>query len=263
LPTEINKRPIDISYEVVKELNILNKQNVKLELQTVLEKITTKAKCIIIYGSHSINYNKEVSPSSDIDFMVIYKNDVNQNKVSRELEKELTKRNIYYDYCWFLEDYFLWLIKNNIDLFLFYSIFRNGEVVYSENDFASQVIDKITKVAPLNTFLVTFNHRKNNINNCLKVWARNLSRILFDYICTLFIKNQNLTKWQNLPNNDEIVYRSKELGVIGKETYVTYLRLRIICKVNEDEIDDERIALCKELASLDYFVENKVKGIIS
>lgn len=151
------------------------------------------------------------------------------------------------------------LIEHNIDLFLFYSIFNYGEVVYSENNFASKVIDKIIKTDPLNTFIETFNHRTNNINNCLNVWAKNLSRILFDYICNLFIKNQNLTKWQNLPHNDEIVYKSKELGVIENETYVTYLRLRSICKTSEDEIGVKRIAFCKELSTLNIFVENKVK----
>ena len=263
LPTELNKVLTNLFCEEIKEINVLNKQNVKFELETVLEKIKAKAKCIIIYGSHSTHLDKEVSPASDIDFIVIYKNNINSNKVSLELEKELTKRNIRYDYCWFLEDYFLSILKKNIDLFLFYSIFSHGEIVYSENDFASQVIDKITKTDPLKTFFATINHRTNNINNCLKVWSKNLSRILFDYICTLFIKNQNYTKWQNLPDNDEIVRRAKEIGVIEQETYATYLRLRSICKLNKDEIDDERITLSKELAGLDFFIENIVKEIAS
>lgn len=241
----------------------MSKNIVKFELQTVLSKLIAKTKCIIIYGSHSLNFNKEVSPASDIDFIVIFKNNVNSNKVSLELEKELTQKNIRYDYCWFLEDYFISLLENNIDLFLFYSIFNNGEVIYSENDFALKIIDKIRKTDPLNTFIETFNHRTNNINHCVKIWAKNLSRILFDYICTLFIKNQNITKWQNLPNNDEIVCRSKELGVIEMETYATYLRLRSICKIDEDKIEDERIHLCKELASCDLFIANKVKGIVA
>ena len=92
----------------------MSKNIVKFELQTVLSKIIAKTKCIIIYGSHSLNFNKEVSPASDIDFIVIFKNNVNSNKVSLELEKELTQKDIRYDYCWFLEDYFISLLENNL-----------------------------------------------------------------------------------------------------------------------------------------------------
>ena len=94
MPTEINTITTNLYSGVVKELNTMNEKNVKFELQTVLKKIIAKTRCMIIYGSHSINFNKEVSSASDIDFMLIFKNNVNSNKISLELEKELAKRNI-------------------------------------------------------------------------------------------------------------------------------------------------------------------------
>lgn len=236
--------------------------NIKIELISVLGEITANTKCIIIYGSHSKNAGKEVSPTSDIDFMVIFKNNVNPHIISLKLEKELTKRNIRYDYCWFSEDYFFSLISNNIDLNLFHSIFFNGEILFSEKKFATQVKEHILKSNPTDTFRPTLNHRRNNINNCLKVWARNLSRILFDYICNCFYENQKIENWSNLSANKNIVCRSKELGVITKETYETFLRLASICKKSESEIDTEIITLSRELASLNCIIEDIVKDIL-
>lgn len=229
---------------------------------SVLGEITANTKCIIIYRSHSKNTGKEISPTSDIDFMVIFKNNANAHIISLNLEKELIKRNIRYDYCWFSEEYFLSLISNNIDLYLFYSIFFNGEILFSEKNFVTQVKENILKSNPSDTFRPSLNHRRNNINNCLKVWARNLSRILFDYICYCYYENQKIENWSNLSADKNIVCSSKELGVITKETYETFLRLASICKKSESEIDTETITLSSELARFNCFIEGIVKNII-
>lgn len=227
--------------------------NTTSELHRVLEQIAPQTKCIIIYGSCAGNASSS-SPESDVDFIVVYKDSVNPYTYSVFLGKELANRKVYYDYCWYGERYLLSLIRQGIDLFLFYSIFSQGEVLYSENGFVTQVLDSISQFSPLDTFQSTCSHRNANINNSIRVWARNLSRILFDHISTLYVRSQATADWQNLRIGDELVRKSNDTGLIDTETYRAYFQLRSICKLKIDQIGHQRSSICQQLIRLDLFV---------
>ncbi len=68
----------------------LNVKHAKNELKKIIAPITPYTRCVVIYGSQSKKCKKNSTPESDIDFLIIFKNDVNSNKISLELEEELT-----------------------------------------------------------------------------------------------------------------------------------------------------------------------------
>jgi hypothetical protein len=65
----------------------------KPELIEILKPIKRFTKCIIIYGSHS-DLNGCFTVLSDIDFLLVYKNDVNPYNISVELQKNLDSKLI-------------------------------------------------------------------------------------------------------------------------------------------------------------------------
>ncbi len=168
-----------------------------------------------------------------------------------------------YDYCWFLENYFWLLLNNNVDLFLYYPIFKYGEILYNENDFVSKVLAHIAKCNLSTTFKKTYHQKEVKLNDCVVIWAKNLSRILHDYVCSLFIDQQKITNWHSLPHSDELTDISLSLGIIDKKTFNIYKRLRELSKIKEESFVGRRLDLCAELLEIDSFVNNKINNILT
>lgn len=232
----------------------------KIKLINISNKIEDYAKCVIIYGSRSINLNKKVTSSSDIDFFIIYKNETNPHFISLDIEQELNDENIKYDYCWYLEDYFLKLLEKKIDFYLWRSIFFNGEVIFDDSDFVNNVQNKILETNPGKLFGQTYVHRNQNINNAVKMWARNLSRILFDYIGAEYCNKINITTWDLLPSNNELIEQAYKTGVINNDIYDINSRLIEICKKTEEEIDINRYQICRGLTDIDLFISKLINS---
>ncbi len=225
----------------------------------ILLSIKDYAKIISIYGSYSGTNVGIITPKSDIDFIVIFKNESNPYFISSIIEKELITNNINYDYNWYIEDYFFSLLNQNIDLYLWKSVFLEGEVIFDDSNFLALIKSKFKDIDLEDDFISTYNFRKKHINKNIKTWARNLSRILFDYIGKLYCEKKNITDWSSVPQNRELIKISYEQDIIRKDIYCSFQRLREISKISLEEMDKNRTEIIKELSNLDSKILHFVK----
>lgn len=214
-------------------------------------------RCIIIYGSNSNKRSKKQTSQSDYDFLIIFKNTTPYSISSVKIEEELSIKKINFDFAWYAEDYLVELINNGIDLHLFKSIFIEGEILFSDSNFVEKIISKIKNYNPAELFFQSFTFRSAKINSLIIKYARNLSRICFDYISTLYCKFNKIEEWSNLPNFENIIIESKDLQLIDHDTYMMMERLISISKMKAQEIEKQKLAILLELLKFNQIMDEK------
>ncbi len=241
----------------------LKKENSKVELINILMSIKAQTRAIIIFGSHSINRSKLNNPKSDFDFLVVFKETSPYYTSISNIEKELSLTNIIYDFSWCVEDYLKELIKYGIDLHLYKSIFFEGEVIYSEEGFVENIVSGINYFKPSEVFFQSFYYHTSKIDSQAKEYARNLSRLCFDYISTLFCQFNNVEKWDELLSFDELIQESKKIGIIDDYLYQIMNRLIQISKMSLEDIGNRKLDIFEELGKIHGVMLKETKELVN
>jgi predicted nucleotidyltransferase len=236
-------------------MKIKNKKN---QLLSFVSEFATHTKCVVIYGSSSIKSKDHISSNSDIDIFIVFKHATDIYREINHFQALLNETDIIYDLCWYIDQYFEELLQKNIDLMYFNNIFSEGEILFGKS-YVSKIIKFVSNCRICSTYKVTVDHRLEKNNSCKISLAKNLSRILYDYIANLYSTKQLICQLNQLPTSDALVKNARDLMLIDDQVHEMYFQLREICKIRSKQIDKYSSNLTELLAEYEQSVHALIK----
>jgi len=241
----------------------LTNKDSKEKLIDILLRVKDYTRCIVLYGSSSCNRKKSWNSKSDFDFIIIYKKRAPHHLASTQIEGELRYQDIDFDYGWYIEDFFLSLVNNKIDLHLFKSIFMDGEIIYSESNFVDGILEIMHQFEPTEVFFETYIYQNKKIAIQMKAFARSLSRLCFDYISTQYCQFMSNEKWCEIPEFDEVIIESRELGAIDDNILCVMEKLVEISKMSVGDLEKQQSTIYPLLIDFKGTLDSHWKKLIN
>jgi len=201
--------------------------------------------------------NTSIAPknSSDFDILHVFKNIYNPYPYVKEIGELASENKLKVDYSWYVEDHLIDKLNKQIDMYLWKNIFTEGELVFIDRKLKNYIDNVFTQSDILFSLFQTRESRITNLNENLKIWARNLSRILMDYILKLYISNHSINSILKTPNHCDLVESSLKENLISNDLYFVQQRLLLISNYSTNFIGSKRIELIKELINIENLIE--------
>lgn len=233
----------------------LNEEDIRNSLKSGISPILNYVRCVILYGSFSDNSSLTPQNSSDIDLFVVFKPDVNPYLIINDLENTFSKNNVNIDLCWYTENHFLSLLNQKIDIYLWKSIFLNGEELHSENNFIKKIQKIILETNITSSFNHTIRYRQIIVNCQLKQKARNLSRLLTEKILRVYCNINGINKIKDIPELKILLRKVGIEKIVPDSILETQYRLIELSGLPMDYYNLNRIAIVDELVLIEKAIE--------
>jgi len=232
-------------------------------LINIVNDIKDSVRSVVIYGSSAQlwdgSFQGNPNDQSDIDFLVIYKREVNPFPISRQIEKEFKRAGIRIDYCPLIEDEFLELLENRIDLCFWWFVFKKGEILYVERGFLDYINEVFKAFSLGDSLLETYKHRSQKRVDLAVAFLKNLHRLAIDAVWTIYQRNKKLSSWDKLPSYQIIVDTALGEGIITNHVACLCRQIQKLRKAMEN---NHPVMNLSELSNLNMMVDILVRGVI-
>jgi hypothetical protein len=189
-----------------------------------------RSRLVVFYGSQSIKSKKRPNSSSDIDFLVIYKNGTNPYEAISILKNYFKSKTVKYDYAWYEEDDFLNIVQNGIDYLFWINIIKNGEILHADTKYLSIIIGELNRLNPNVALKSSLDNRISEIYIGSRDIFRDLHVMLAYIIQTKYWSLKGI-----IPEYNEISSRIKEDHLIEENISSIFLELEEMRKDLKDK----------------------------
>ena len=108
-------------------------------LKSIVPKVASETRCIILFGSYARNSLTHPTKKSDIDILIIFKSNARIGLASKIIQASIIELDLDYDYLWRTEDLLYQHLKEGIDTYLYFNIFSFGDILYEEPNYVSNL----------------------------------------------------------------------------------------------------------------------------
>jgi len=230
--------------------------NPKDILVNIVNEFKDKCTLVAIYGSYSNKSLKEVTKSSDIDFLIVYKEEVNPYLYSSLIDKAFRNLGLKYDYSWYMEDDFISTIENGIDYYFWKEIFNTGEILVGEPTFIKKIHKILNSIDPLIAFQRSIESRRSEILQSLVDIVRDMHVMLSYCLWTKFWLERG-----KIPTYSELLNNLEESQTITPEVKVLFNKfesLRLAFKSGHMPTIDIIVELFKQVQDIIKEIEAQI-----
>lgn len=237
-------------------------------LRNLVYEIKDSVRCVIVYGSTAQltdgTFQGKPDDQSDIDFLVVFKQETSPYQISKKIEITFKKAGVRIHYAPFMEDEFLQLLSEGIDLYLWWSIFGEGENLYSDDEFLSKVSLALDAFSPKESLSKTLEYRSQRSRNYILALLRNLHRITIDAIMARYYEKRRLKSWNDLLPFKLIVDTAQRERIIPRSVADLCTRIETQAKRLEKHTSAADLTqYLEEIDKLNAMVNNLARGVLN